>query len=156
MRKMVFTMGLPGSGKSSTANKMFSGYKFIDPDLFKVEHPEYDPKNPGLVHEWSADQAEAAFEKALVTGGTFIVDGTGVNAERMVRRIEAAQSAGFFVELLYVTVSLKTALARNESRERTVDPSIVISKARDIGTSFKLVGPHADKVTVIDNNDDNR
>ena len=152
-KRMVFTMGLPGSGKSTVVNDRYAphGYAIIDPDLFKATHPDYDPKDTSIVHDWSMDMAEEAFKNALTTDGLWVVDGTGVNAERMVRRINEAKAVGYDVSLVYVKVSVETALIRNAERPRSVPDALIISKARDIDTSFAIIEPHCDAVLTIKN-----
>ena len=152
--KMIFTMGLPGAGKSTVIrkNKLAEGATVIDPDAVKETHPSYDPKNPQTLHDWSKKVTDLVFAQALAAGeGFFVVDGTGTNAEKMVRKIKSAQAAGFECELLYVQVSLQTSLARNSARERTVPEQVVREKSEDIATSFEIVSRYADKITVINN-----
>lgn len=153
-REMVFTMGLPAAGKSTAIRErgLTDSHTVIDCDLFKLDHPGYDPKDPGAIHEWSADQAERMFLRAVASGeGNWIVDGTGTNAERMIRKMTTAKAMGFTITLLYVQVSLATALRRNAARKRNVPESVLRSKALDITTSFALVAPHADTVDVFPN-----
>lgn len=152
--EMVFTMGLPGSGKSTTLARLglTDTHRTIDPDAHKQSHPDYDPKNPAALHAWSNEKAEAEFQGALTAGtGLWIVDGTGTNAEKMIRRIRQAKAAGFTVRLVYVRVILQTALERNAARERTVPETVVREKALDITTAFALTKDEADTVVVVDN-----
>jgi len=153
-RKALFTMGLPGAGKSTVASKRYNINELavVDPDIFKESHPDYDPKDPGALHEWSSKQAEHYFSALLFEGSEDImVDGTGTNAEKMIRRINQAKAAGYEVELLYVSVPLRVALERNANRERVVPESILREKALDISTAFEIVAPYADSVVVVNN-----
>ncbi len=152
--KMIFTMGLPGAGKSTVIreNRLAEGAMVIDPDAIKETHPDYDPKNPAALHDWSKRITDLAFSEALAAGeGFFVIDGTGTNAEKMVRKIKEAQAAGFETVLLYVQVSLRTSLARNAARARNVPEEIVREKAQDIATSFEIVSRYADSIRVIVN-----
>lgn len=152
--EMVFTMGLPGAGKSTAMARLglTATHSVIDPDLIKATMPGYDPKRPEIGHEESTLAAERMFLAAVASGeGRWIVDGTGTNVEKMVRRIRQAQAMGFRCRLVFVRVSLATALARNAARERTVPASIVREKALDMATAFELVSGAADEITVIDN-----
>lgn len=153
---VVFSMGLPAAGKSTwISENLADTHTIIDPDAVKESHADYDPKNPHALHAWSQEIVEGLWADALVTGaGLWVVDGTGTNAEKMVRRINEARAAGYRVELVYVTCSLETSLRRNAARPRVVPPAVVKAKALDIATSFDLVSPHADAVTVVDNNAD--
>lgn len=140
--EIVFTMGLPGSGKSTTLRRMgiTETHTVIDPDVIKEQLPGYDPKNPGLVHAESARRAEAMFRAALASGaGRYAVDGTGTTVETMIRRIRQAQVAGFYTRVIYVRVGLNTAIARNAARVRVVPEEIIREKALDIETSASLL-----------------
>jgi len=154
-RKAKMTMGLPGAGKSYIIERDYSEFKeqatIIDPDLEKKNHPDYDPENPAKVHEWSKRKAKARMAEAMVEGENMIIDGTGTNAEKMVRWIGELHSAGYEVELVYVSVKLKTALKRNQQRERVVPEEIILEKADLISTSFEIVSRYVDQVTVIEN-----
>ena len=148
-KKVVFMLGSPASGKSTVAKKKYSDMVILDCDEIKKEHPDYDPKNPSLVHEWSRGVLEAKFQEQILKDVSFVLDGTGANSDKMVRRIYEVKEQGFEVELVYVTVSLNTALKRNRERARTVLEEVVKEKYKDIHFSFELVAPHADKVVVI-------
>ena len=152
--EMIFTMGLPGAGKSTVIkkNKIGEGATVIDPDAVKETHPDYDPKDPQALHVWSKKITDKQFADACFAGeGKFIIDGTGTNAEKMVGKMRQAQSAGFTCKLLYVQVSLATSLKRNAARERNVPEYVVREKSEDIATSFDIVARYADEVTVISN-----
>lgn len=152
--EIVFTMGLPGSGKSSTLKQMGipDTHVLIDPDEIKKGLPGYDPKHPGLVHEESSQIAEDMFQEALRRGeGRYAVDGTGTNAEKLIRRIRQAQRAGFYTRVVYVRVRLETAIGRNARRERVVPESIIREKAADIETAASLVMPEANCFLQKDN-----
>jgi len=153
-RTVVFTMGLPGAGKSTVANREMPNAAWIDPDEIKKSHPDYDPKNADAIHAWSQEETEKVWQN-LLAGNTdddiTIMDGTGTNAEKMIRRIRQAQAAGFKAELFYVRVSLKTAIYRNANRERVVPEHIIRQKALDITTAFDICASEADAVQVINN-----
>ncbi len=153
--EVVFTMGLPGAGKSTAllALGLDSTHTVLDPDAVKESHPDYDEKNPSALHDWSMKEIEDRWvNEVLASGeGRWIVDGTGTNAERMVRRMRQARSVGFRIVLLYVRVSLETALARNAARPRTVPEAIIYRKASDIETAFLITTDYADETTIIDN-----
>ena len=152
-RKCTLTAGLPGSGKGWAISKLNIQGVIADPDKFKEAHPDYDPKNPAPLHAWSNEQCEKLIEATLAEGkDDLIIDGTGVNAEKMVRRMEQAREAGYSIDILYVKVDLEVALKRNSERERTVPEHIVIEKSRDIETSMKITSQYADKVTIFENN----
>ncbi len=147
----TFMMGVPAAGKSTIASKEFSDVKILDCDKIKETHPDYDPKNPSLVHAWSTGMLEKEFQKTLFEDESFVIDGTGANSDKMSRQITEAKSAGFKTRLVYVIVCLKTSLKRNSERIRVVPEEIVIAKYKDIRYSFDLVSPQVDEVEVIKN-----
>ena len=153
-QKIVFTMGLPGAGKSTTANAQYPGAFWLDPDAIKESHKDYDPKNPAALHAWSqeviadmwADVVEGKNDSAII-----IVDGTGTNAEKMTTRIAEAKEAGFTAELFLCSVTLETAKARNASRARVVPTHIIEEKAQTLNASFEICSRVVDSVVVIKN-----
>jgi predicted ABC-type ATPase len=150
--EMVFTMGIPAAGKSTVAAAKFGAtHTIIDPDAIKETHPSYDPENPTLLHAWSQEVTEQMFHAAIESGaGAWVIDGTGTNAEKMVRRINQARAAGFTVRVVFITCSLQTSLRRNAARIRKVPVECIISKARDIQTAFEIVRTFADTTEIVD------
>lgn len=152
-KTVVFTMGLPGAGKSTVINARFPGGLMVDPDSMKESHPDYDPKNPAALHAWSQEETEKLWQRTLAdrTEALVIVDGTGTNSDKMVRRIREAQAAGYDCHLVYVRVRLATAIERNANRERVVPEHIICEKHRDIAVAFEIVAGAADTNQIVDN-----
>ena len=98
----------------------------IDLDAEMVAHPRYDPADPDSVYRleeaWAFANArvEANFQASLTNRSyaRVIVDGTGTNIERQVRRMKEVRAAGWFVKVLYVRVPVKTAIDRAMLRTR--------------------------------------
>ena len=153
MKKAIMTMGLPGAGKSTVLNKNYdmSKYVVIDPDEIKKEKADYSDSNPSVYHEWSKREAKARLARAVADEQNVIVDGTGTNVEKMYKTIADLQSAGYSVTLLYVKVSLQTAIERNQSRARTVPENIVLEKFETISYAFEILSGAVNKVKVVNN-----
>lgn len=149
----IMTMGLPGSGKSTVRNGLANIAEFVivDPDLIKESHADYDPKNPGALHVWSKKVAAAQLAVAIANDQNVIIDGTGTNTDAMVKNITDLQANGYTVEVLYVQVSLATAIQRNASRDRVVPVEIIREKAGLMATAVEIVSHYADRLTVINN-----
>jgi len=149
----IFMMGGPGSGKGYVCSKLYgdSGIQVLDCDSIKAEHPDYDPKDPAPLHEWSAMELKRRFKTTVANGEDFIYDGTGSNAEKYAAMIKECQEMGFETTLVYVQCSLPTALKRNASRTRVVPEWIVREKHSTIATSFEIVSRYADTVNTVDN-----
>lgn len=152
MKKIIFMMGSPASGKSRAAKREYPGVEVLDSDSIKAEHPDYNPKAPELLHRWSSEEMEKRFMIMVVNNDSdFIVDGTGGNTDKMFRRMSMAKANNWEVVLVYVTAPLNVCLERNQKRARTVPDSIVKQKYDDAKYGFELVAPHADKVKIISN-----
>ena len=148
----VFMMGGPGSGKSYIANQRYTDLLTLDCDSIKAEHPDYDPKNPSALHEWSRQELASRLYATMADRQDFLYDGTGASAERYVQYIRQAQDLGYTVTLCYVRCSLRTALERNANRERVVPEWVVRDRHSTIATSFEIVSTVADNIVVVDNN----
>jgi predicted kinase len=155
MKKAILTMGLGGAGKSTIIDRDYAEFKniatLIDPDRIKEEKEDYDPKQPEVYHVWSKEEAKKRMMTAMVNGENLIIDGTGTNVEKMAKWINELQVMGYTVELLYVQVSLQTALCRNSQRDRVVPEHIIREKADFISTAFEILSSRANIVTVKNN-----
>jgi len=151
MKHMIFTMGLPGAGKSRVSISRYPKAARIDPDEYKMAHPDYDPKNPGALHEWSLKMARKDFDLAVEAGGQYVVDGTGTNVDRLASKMRHAKLSGFKVTLLFVMAPLAVAIKRNASRERTVPEQVIRQKAATIYQAFEIAAQEADEVITINN-----
>lgn len=149
--KAVFLMGGPAAGKGHVRAERFASLPVVDCDLWKQRHPDYDPKNPAALHEWSSTMCTKEFFARLGGDETFVYDGTGTNAERYADWMIKAKSAGFDIQLVYVRCPLSVALVRNANRKRVVPEWVVRGSHEVIETSFKLLAPLADVVTVVEN-----
>lgn len=150
-KPVVYMMvGGPGAGKSYTRNLFAPDIPVADCDQWKKEHPDYDPENPGAVHEWSKERLMRQIYRGLGSGETFIYDGTGTNVEKYMRLISDAHLAGFHVRMVYVRTTLRTALQRNRNRERFVPEQIVKEKHATVEESFQVLSGFADSFVVVD------
>ena len=153
---IIFTMGLPAAGKSTwVGQNLAATHNIIDADAVKESHPHYDPEHPELLHGWSKEITELMWVNALDAGhGLWCIDGTGTNAEKMVRKMNQAAAAGYEIALVYVRCTMETSLERNQGRARKVPEHIIREKALDVATSFSIVSDyikrHNGKITIID------
>jgi len=153
--KVLFSMGLPGAGKSYVLENEYSEFckkaTMIDPDSIKRERKDFDNNNPSIYHNWSCEVADQRIESYSDYGFDLIIDGTGTNFEAMLRKIALLKEKGYETELVYVKVSLETALKRNQERPRHVPEEIILKKATQIREAFNIVSNFIDKINVIIN-----
>lgn len=166
----VFMIGLPGSGKSRVINRRYDlerpNYKrpnrivVLDLDVEILKHPDYDPADPDKLYlasdqaayKWADSRVEARFRAALANPDTrrVILDGTGTNLERQIRRMQQARAAGFFVKALYVRVPARTAIARAAMRTRGVKPARILAYQAKMKLAMQVAAEHADEVETVD------
>lgn len=150
--EVVFTMGLPASGKSSVAKAMFASHKMIDCDSIKESHADYDASQPQTLHSWSKVVAQNQFEATLALGLQNVVyDTTGTNAPRMSRLMMKTARMGFKVSLVFVTVPLSVSIERNANRPRVVPREVIMAKSEQVTAVFHQIKHMAHSVQVIDN-----
>ena len=169
-RVAVFMIGLPGSGKSrvidyryalSFATRRPDNHTIVlDLDAELLQHPDYDPADPDILYlaqgqsayQWADARVEARFCAGLNDPETrrLVVDGTGTNSERQIRRMQQARNAGFFVKALYVRVPVKTAIARAAMRKRGVKPERIQAYQNRMAEAMQTAALHADEVETVD------
>ena len=152
MSKATIMIGGPGAGKSYIIGRDYADLDVLDSDAIKASHPDYDPKNPAALHEWSRQELVRAFFAKIATGEDFVLDGTGTSIERYASWMKDLSRAGYEITLVYVRTSLAVALERNRNRERVVPESIVREKHALVGTSFEVLSGYADEIRVVNNN----
>ena len=79
-----------------------------------------------------------------------VVDGTGTNVERQIRRMTQAREAGFFVKAMYVRVPERTAIARAAMRKTGVTPSRIRMYQTKMANAMAVASEHADEVEIVD------
>lgn len=171
-RVAVFMIGLPGSGKSRvieyrylldfrTRQRLASNSTIVlDLDAELLKHPDFDPKDPDKLYlaagqqayKWADARVEERFLHGLQSPLTrrLVVDGTGTNSERQIRRMRQARDAGFFVKALYVRVPARTAIARAAMRQRGVKPSRILAYQAKMKLAMQVAAEHADEVETVD------
>lgn len=161
-----FTMGGPGSGKSaSLRNVDTSKYVKVDPDAIKEKLPEYQQaiadRNAtyshaaAMVHEEASDVAKRIYLESLAAGKHVLVDGTGVSAESLARKMDVAKAAGYHVHLAFTHLDdVNEAQRRIDSRAdatgRTVPREYVEKAYKAIPRNFANIAKHADSFEVHD------
>lgn len=156
MKKAVFLMGAPASGKSTIREKLFFNIPAIDCDEIKKLHPKYDPKDiTNEVHYWSTDQAKKMMTRMIEEGQSFSYDTTGACAEALIRAINKVKAAGYETLLVYVKCGLRECLRRNRMRTRTVKPFIVRNKWEEVGISYEIIRKYVDDTLIVRSRDFN-
>ena len=170
-RVAIFMVGLPGAGKSRVINLRYvtdhrRGQRKVDStivlDLDKeiVRHFAYDPSDPDAVYlnpklkayAWADAEVEVQFLAGLANPSIkrIVVDGTGTNVARQIKRMDQARQAGLFVKTLYVRVPARTAIVRAAMRKRGVSPERIRAYHAKIARALEVARTHADEVEIVD------
>jgi shikimate kinase len=170
-RVAVFMVGLPGAGKSRVINLRYASDHrkglmrvnstvVVDLDREIVKHPEFDPADPDKLYlaadrsayKWADERVEARFLSGLADPKVrrLVIDGTGTNIERQIRRMNQARKSGFFVKALYVRVPARTAVVRAAMRKRGVCPERIHEYQGKLARAMQAAKQYADEVETFD------
>ena len=166
--KAVFMAGGPGSGKSWIAGKTAGGLglKIINSDYAFERYLKKEGlslKMPGpetIEKDWNVPRAKAkrvtAKKKDHAVEGRLglLIDGTGHEYDKVVKQAALLTQLGYETSMVFVNTSLEVALARNEQRARSVQPSIAKKSWQDVqnnmGKFQNFFGPA--NFFIVDNN----
>ena len=139
--KAIFLKGGPGSGKTFVAKKLglaSMGFSMINQDYpfeKKMKQLGLDMKMPtselqqrDQLRKQTTDVVWSKFDKWIEQGLGIYMDITGADRKSVIADKTAIEAMGYDTAMDFVNTDLETAIARNSSRERTVDLSIVKSK----------------------------
>ena len=166
--KAVFMAGGPGSGKSFIAGKTAGGLglKTINSDdaferILKKEGLSLKMPGPETIEkDWNVPRAKAKRVTAKKKGHAIegrlglLIDGTGHEYDKVAKQSALLNQLGYETAMVFVNTSLEVALARNEQRARSVQPSIAKKSWQDVqnnmGKFQNFFGPA--NFFIVDNN----
>lgn len=134
MTKLVLLIGLPGSGKSSLAQRLLVRHPhwlLISTDTIRGKLFGDEAVQGPWLQVWA--QVQQQFQQAVRAEKTAIYDAT--NTQRRHRRevIVSAREAGFKRILgVWLDTALELCLQRNQQRYRQVPPEIILQMHRQL------------------------
>ena len=163
--KAFFLAGGPGSGKSFVVRKTTggTGLKSVNSD----EAFEYLLKKAGLslkmppeeferkeVQRARAKEVTKAKQKNYLEGRLgLIIDGTGKDADKILKQKAGLEELGYDTYMIFVNTSLDVALQRNADRARSVDEPLVVKSWKDVQSNIgKFSNMFRAGFIVVDNN----
>ena len=152
MRKAIVMMGLPLSGKTTWINENVNPeeYFLVSADNIKMAHPDYDPENTEMLHEYSVREAEAQINRLSAEGHCIIMDGGGINNTYTVGIMDDLKRKGYTIRLVHVRSPHTICLERNKRRVRKVPNEAIITKAIRETAQFHRLRGVADTVEVVE------
>lgn len=155
--KAVFTLGGPGSGKTTISRKLLahSGLRPVDVDAFYKLLSDKDAISGGYTKElYKQAHVKSRKRLDLLLAGRLgvIIDGTGRNIERIKVIKDRLEALGYDTLALFVNVDLATALARNETRVRKVNPEQVKQMHADVRNNLgDIQRMFGNQLMIVDN-----
>ena len=163
--KAFFLAGGPGSGKSYVAGRTMGGHglKSINSD----EAFEHLLKKAGLSLKMPPEQREprdvvrgkakdiTAARKINYLEGRLglIIDGTGKDADKILKQKAGLEELGYDTYMIFVNTSLDVALQRNAERSRSIPEPIVVKSWKDVQANIgKFSNMFRAGFIVVDNN----
>ena len=164
--KAFFLAGGPGSGKSYVVRKTTggTGLKVVNSD----DAFESLLKKAGLSLKMPKSEEEPrdvvrarAKELTLKRRGNYlegrlglIIDGTGREADKIIRQHRHLKELGYDTHMIFVNTSLDVALQRNAERPRSVPEPIVVKSWKDVQSNMGTFSQtFRQGFIVVDNND---
>jgi len=125
VKKLVVMVGIPGSGKTTLAQKLVEkGFHYLNADTIRLElyGNEAEQGDKEKVFSIFFERLEAALQQGL----DIVIDNTNINLRQRKPILERAQRFSYTdVQLWLLDVPLDVCLRRNSARTRIVPDDIV-------------------------------
>ena len=164
--KAFFLAGGPGSGKSYVVRRTTggTGLKIVNSDTafesllkkaglsLKMPPEEFERKE---VQRQRAKEFTEKVKKNYLEGRLgLIIDGTGKDANKILKQKASLEELGYDTYMIFVNTSLDVALKRNEERPRSLQKQIVVSGWKDVQSNLGTFSNiFRQGFIVVDNND---
>lgn len=135
MNRIVLLVGIPGSGKTTLAQKLIGrGYECLNADsirkeLYGDEAEQGDPQKVFTIFFKRLDEV-------LLRNADIVIDNTNLNFKHRKPILDRAIKAGYKdIQLWLLDVPLDVCLERNKARNRTVSEDIVANMFIELSRS---------------------
>ena len=142
--KAVFMAGGPGSGKSFVAGKTTGGLglkminsdtpfeRFLKKEGLSLKMPESETDKRDVERARAKKVTASKKFHAIKSRLGILIDGTGHVYDKVAKQASMLQQIGYETSMVFVNTSLEVALARNEQRARSVQPTLVKKSWQDV------------------------
>ena len=164
--KAFFLAGGPGSGKSYVVRKTTggTGLKIVNSDpafesllkkaglSLKMPPEEFERKDK--VPTQAKKFTEKVKQNYLAGRLGLIIDGTGKDADKILKQKASLEELGYDTYMIFVNTSLDVALKRNEERPRSLQKQIVVTAWKEVQSNLGAFSNiFRQGFIVVDNND---
>jgi len=164
--KAFFLAGGPGSGKSYVVRRTTggTGLKVVNSDdafesllkkaglSLKMPPEEFERKEK--VRAQAKKFTEKVKKNYLEGRLGLIIDGTGKDADKILKQKASLEELGYDTYMIFVNTSLDVALQRNEERPRSLQKQIVVTAWKEVQSNLGAFSNiFRQGFIVVDNND---
>lgn len=150
--KAIFLAGPAGSGKSYISSKLIPNtFTVINSDdtyeeLLKASGIGLKQKDftPDQLSQASKLQAQARkvtqdkLEISIENKNNIVIDGTGAASSPVLKKKQQLEDLGYETLMLMIYVSPLTSLERNQKRDRSLMPGIVLRNWKDVNKNIEI------------------
>jgi predicted kinase len=164
--KAIFLAGPAGSGKSYISSQLIpNSFEIINPDdtyeeLLKASGIGLKQTNftPDQLSQASKLQAQARkttldkLSRSIENKNNIVIDGTGAASGPVLKKKQQLEDLGYETLMLMIYVSPLTSLERNQQRDRSLMPGIVLRTWRDVNRNIETYKQVFDNNFILLNN----
>lgn len=165
--KAIFLAGPAGSGKSFISSKIIPNtYIVINSDdtyeeLLKasgigLKQKDFTPDQLSQAGKLQAQARKATQDKltqSMEDKNNIIIDGTGAASNPILKKKQQLEDLGYETLMLMIYVSPLTSLERNQNRDRSLMPGIILRTWRDVNKNIEIYREmFGDNFILINNN----
>jgi predicted kinase len=150
--KAIFLAGPAGSGKSTLTKQLLpSSYQIINSDdtyeeLLKasgigLKQKDFTPDQLSQAAKLQAQARKTTQDKlaqSIEDKNNIIIDGTGAASGPVLKKKQQLEDLGYETFMLMIYVSPLTSLERNQERDRSLMPGIVLRTWRDVNKNIDV------------------
>ena len=137
---VIFTVGLPCSGKSTYIKENLKDFTIISSDDIKESLQGYSPEDAVNVHEDSVQKAKLQLMDLASKGiNNLLMDGGGINNSYTKDLILFCNNLGYTIKCIYFNTPIEICLKRLANRERKVPLEAMYYKNQKLNASVNML-----------------
>ena len=147
MNKLIFMIGLPGSGKSTYAERNLGDCEILSSDKLRIElfNDVNNQENNQLVFDTLFDRAR----KYLLDGKNVVIDATNVDIAEREKALSHFKDLNVFKIAMVIKTPVRVCIERDSLRERKVGKNVILRFRKKFTYPSKKEG--FDKIVFVKN-----
>jgi predicted kinase len=150
--KAIFLAGPAGSGKSYISSQLIpNSFEVINSDdayeeLLKasgmgLKQKDFTPdqlSQAASIQQKAIKATKEKLAKSIESKNNIVIDGTGAASGPVLKKKQQLEDLGYETLMLMIYVSPLTSLERNQQRDRSLMPGIVLKTWRDVNRNIEM------------------